>query len=138
MGARDLEREIHDFLRPWRTQGEWFKAPRRVIAWAHKAAWIKLRHPRLFDRWERYCAHLEAKQRVADIPTPSKVGGALDGGGGGAAPTGATPVPSSMTPSKRATNAARSVLRNPVNSKKAKQAAGLALTQRYMDVGVGT
>ena len=43
-----------------------------------------------------------------------------------------------MTPSKRATNAARSVLRNPVNSKKAKQAAGLALTQRYMDVGVGT
>ena len=57
---RSLEMEIHRLLAPYRTSGAWFKAPQAVINRAWQEAWCSIRHPALYQRWQRFSLHVRS------------------------------------------------------------------------------
>lgn len=51
--AREIERDIHRMLSPYRIRGEWFRAPLALVHRIYKIAWVRARYPAVIARWER-------------------------------------------------------------------------------------
>jgi hypothetical protein len=58
--ARSFERLVHEALAPWRSRGEWFRAPEAVVYRAWKEMWCQLRYPPLYQRWQRFSLYIRA------------------------------------------------------------------------------